>query len=107
MSTAILSTSASNQAAQPPRDARSVGRHTERRTRKSDTPQNGQSERGGLEMGSKGLTVSIAICPFCKSAEASLEVYSNNGVSRSAHITCPDCGMKTKNLLNQVFEGED
>ena len=58
-------------------------------------------------MGSKGLSISAAICPFCSSADARLEVFSINGVSGSAHITCPDCGMKTKNLLNQVFGDEE
>ena len=58
-------------------------------------------------MGSKGLTISAAICPFCGSPEARLEVYSTNGVSGSAHISCPDWGMKTKNLLDQVFGPED
>jgi hypothetical protein len=39
----ILSTFASNQPAHPLRDARSVGRNTERRTRKNDTLQDGDS----------------------------------------------------------------
>lgn len=58
-------------------------------------------------MGSKGLSISAAICPLCKSANARLEVFSTNGVSGSAHITCPDCDTKTKNLLNQVFGEEE
>jgi Zn ribbon nucleic-acid-binding protein len=58
-------------------------------------------------MGSKGLTRSAAICPFCSSTDAILEVYSINGVSDTAHIICSGCGLKTKNLLTQVYERED
>ena len=58
-------------------------------------------------MGSKGLTIQAAICPFCSSTDARLEMYTINGVSNSAHIVCSSCGMKTKNLLDQVFRGEE
>ena len=58
-------------------------------------------------MASKGLTIQAAICPFCSSTDARLELYSNNGVSDSAHIVCSGCGMKTKNLLDQRFTSEE
>jgi len=58
-------------------------------------------------MGSKGLTISAAICPLCSSPEARLEVYSTNGISGSAYITCPGCGAKTKNLLEHIFGKEE
>lgn len=58
-------------------------------------------------MGSKGLTIQAAICPFCSSTDARLELYSNNGVSDTAHIVCSTCGLKTKNLLDQRFMSEE
>ena len=60
-------------------------------------------------MGSKGLTIQAAICPFCGSTDARLETYSNNGVADYAHILCPSCGLKTKDLLDAdiLFDGQE